>query len=298
MGSNNKRLTTEQFITKAMLIHGDKYDYSKVDYVNNSIKVIIICKEHGEFEQKPANHLKGANCRKCTGTLKLSLNEFISNANSVHNYKYDYSKTVYTVSKNKVTITCPIHGDFEQKANHHLQGHGCSYCGGSNISNTKEFIEKANKVHNNKYDYSLVEYKNSKSKITIICPIHGEFQQTPISHIKGSGCASCMACGFDINKPAYLYYLKVTTNDNQILYKIGITNRTVDERFNLTDLSKIEIVKQKLYEKGIDALAEETRIKRKFKKYQYKGSPVLSSGNTELFTEDIMLLHHNISSSA
>lgn len=102
-----------------------------------------------------------------------------------------------------------------------------------------------------------------------------------------------MACGFDKSKLAYLYYLKVTTDTNQILYKIGITNRTVNERFNLTDLSKIEIIKQKLYERGQDAYELEQKLLKMYKQYQYTGPNVLESGNTELFTVDILLLHHD-----
>ena len=108
--------------------------------------------------------------------------------------------------------------------------------------------------------------------------------------MKGAGCPSCAITGFDKNKPAILYYLKITTDTNQVLYKIGITNRTVNERFNLTDLSKIEIIKQKLYDNGQDALDWETKLKRMYKEYQYKGPDILSSGNTELFTEDIIAM--------
>ena len=96
-----------------------------------------------------------------------------------------------------------------------------------------------------------------------------------------------MKTGFNINKPAILYYLKITTEDNQVLYKIGITNRTVEERFSLIDLKKIEIIKQKTYKNGQEALDKENEIKRVFKEYIYKGPKVLDSGNTELFVKDI-----------
>lgn len=112
-------------------------------------------------------------------------------------------------------------------------------------------------------------------------------------HLLGCGCPKCAKHGFNIAKPAYLYYLKITTEDNRILYKIGITNRTVNERFNLTDLSKIEIIKQKLYENGQDALDWETKLKRKYKQYQYIGPDILKSGNTELFTKDIIAMWYS-----
>lgn len=114
-----------------------------------------------------------------------------------------------------------------------------------------------------------------------------------IDHLSGCGCPDCAEYGFQPSKPAILYYLKVTTNSGQILYKIGITNRTVNERFQLADLQKIEIVKQKLYESGQDAWDWETKLKRKYKEYQYTGPDILSSGNTELFTEDIIAMWYN-----
>ena len=150
-----------------------------------------------------------------------------------------------------------------------------------------------NKIHNFKYDYSKVVYTGIFNPVIIKCPLHGEFEQTPTVHLRGCGCPSCAKYGFDQTKPGYLYYLKITTDSGQILYKIGITNKSVDERFNLTDLSKIEIVKQKLYENGADALDWETKLKRKYKEYQYKGPDILSSGNTELFTEDIISMWYN-----
>lgn len=152
---------------------------------------------------------------------------------------------------------------------------------------TEQFINEAKKFHGNKYDYSKVDYINNSTKVTIICPVHGEFEQRPRSHLEGYGCAKCATSGFDKSKSAILYYLKVTTENNQVLYKIGITNRTVQERFNLTDLSKIEIVKQRTYENGQEAYDKEQEIIKKYAKYKYEGPKVLQNGNTELFTVDI-----------
>ena len=160
----------------------------------------------------------------------------------------------------------------------------------TNEKTNKQFISDSNIAHGDKYDYSKVNYINAHVKVTIICPEHGEFKQRPNNHLRGAGCSSCTKNGFNVQKQAILYYLKITTDTNQVLYKIGITNRTVNERFNLTDLSKIEIVKQKLYDNGQDALDWETRLKRMYKEYQYKGPDILSSGNTELFTEDIIAM--------
>ena len=123
-----KKSTKEDFIIKAKQVHGDKYDYSKVVYVNNQIKVCIICPEHGEFYQAPKNHLNGQGCPKCSGNKKLTKDDFIKKANEIHGYKYDYSKVEYINSQIKVCIICPEHGEFYQAPKNHLNGQGCPIC--------------------------------------------------------------------------------------------------------------------------------------------------------------------------
>jgi len=187
----------EEFIKKARLFHGDKYDYSKTEYVNSNTKVQITCPIHGEFEQKPHDHLSGSGCNKCGYEkigFKLSSNteEFIEKAILVHGDRYDYSKVVYVKNRLNVTITCPTHGDFEQTPNSHLSGKGCQVCGGSMLSSTEEFIKKVRLVRGDKYDYSKTEYVNSKTNVTITCPIHGDFEQTPQGHLSGKGCPRCI----------------------------------------------------------------------------------------------------------
>lgn len=187
---------TKDFIVKAVEVHGDKYDYSLVEYINTRTKVKIICKIHGEFEQNPNNHLKGSNCSKCCGTQQKTTEQFIDEAQQIHGNKYNYSKVNYTNSNNKVIIICKEHGEFEQRAIGHLTGKGCSLCGiGKNKLNRttpqNDFIIKSNEIHHNKYDYSKVIYTNSNTKIIIICKEHGEFEQLPIKHLNGQGCTKC-----------------------------------------------------------------------------------------------------------
>lgn len=192
-----KKLTTEEFIAKARAIHGDKYDYSKVVYKNNHTKVIIVCPEHGEFLQVPKSHLEGNGCPDCAKAIcKHSTKEFIARAKEVHGDRYDYSLVEYKGHNEKVTIICPVHGPFEQKAYAHLEGRGCQKCGieklkGGTPLTTEEFIKKAKAVHGDKYDYSLVEYERSYKKVKIICPEHGVFEQTPAGHLSGQGCKKC-----------------------------------------------------------------------------------------------------------
>ena len=178
------------FINRAKLFHNNKYDYSLVNYKNYETKVKIICPVHGEFEQTPHSHIK-CGCTKCFyDNIRPSTDDFINKAKLIHGDKYNYSLVDYVHSKKKVKIICPIHGEFLQKPNDHLNGYGCLKCG-NKVSNTNDFINKARLIHNNKYDYSLVDYVHSKKKVKIICPIHGEFLQTPVDHLSKKGCRQC-----------------------------------------------------------------------------------------------------------
>jgi len=200
--NNAKKNNKEDFIEKAKKVHGEKYDYSRVKYVNNRTKVCIICPEHGEFCQAPYAHLNGNGCPKCFSNKKRILfsfkkEDFIEKAKEVHGNKYDYSKTEYVNANTKVCIICPEHGEFWQTpyAHNNLKC-GCPKCGRINASFAEtmkldDFVKKAKEIHGDKYDYSKVNYINSKSNITIICPKHGEFLQTPDAHIHGSGCQIC-----------------------------------------------------------------------------------------------------------
>lgn len=125
---NTNRLTKEQFVEKSRFVHGDRYDYSKSVYVNGKTKVCIICPEHGEFWQKPSDHLHGQGCPFCANNRPLNNCEFIRRARFVHGAKYDYSKVNYTFSNVDVCIICPEHGEFWQTPNNHLMGHGCPKC--------------------------------------------------------------------------------------------------------------------------------------------------------------------------
>ena len=195
-----KRKTKEQFIEEAKKIHGDKYDYSLVVYEGTDKKVKIICPIHGVFEQLPREHLHGHGCQLCAKSLyKSKKDEFIEKAKKIHGDKYDYSKVEYNGYHNKVCIICPEHGEFwKTPAKHISSKQGCPNCTKkhSTIPNfnsytTEEWIKKAKSVHGDKYNYSKVEYVNSKTKVCIICPKHGEFWQYPSYHLNGNGCRKC-----------------------------------------------------------------------------------------------------------
>ena len=197
-----KRLTTEEFVHRAKLVHGEKYDYTKVVYVDCVTKVCIICPIHGEFWQKPVDHLRGAGCKHCACVNNgqktvLTTEDFIRKARLVHGNKYDYSKTRYVNAHTKVCIICPIHGEFWQEAYSHLSGNGCKLCsdpkaGDRTRFSHKDFLFHAKRKHGNKYDYSLVP-KDAKSTdiVPIICNKHGIFYQALQHHKRGSGCPHC-----------------------------------------------------------------------------------------------------------
>lgn len=194
--ANHRRSTLEKFILSAKKLHGDKYDYSLVEYKSSREKVSIICPKHGVFSQTPSDHTSGAGCPQCANEslserYRTGLEQFISRANEVHGNKYDYAKVMYSSLKDKVEIHCPIHGPFLQVAGSHLQGTGCPRCYGNAKATKEEFVFKARKVHGCVYDYSIVDYKNSTTKIMIVCPKHGIFEQQPQDHLAGYGCPIC-----------------------------------------------------------------------------------------------------------
>lgn len=194
-----KRLNKEEFIKRAKLIHGDRYDYSKVNYVNNSTKIILfdnVLKEY--FTITPASILNGCGNKNNVKNIlsqKFSMgkNTFIEKAMKKHGDRYDYSKVNYINNRTKVCIICPEHGEFQQTPDKHLRGQGCPKCCRKNKKyTTDEFIEQAIKIHGNLYDYSETVYgKNKKEKVKIICPKHGPFLITPESHLQGGGCKYC-----------------------------------------------------------------------------------------------------------
>jgi hypothetical protein len=192
--------TTEQFIEDAIKIHGNKFDYSLVEYKGVKNKVKIKCSESHVFEQTPNDHLNGHGCKICSGwgLMSENPNEFINRADKIHNNKYDYSKTKYIEHSTPLVITCKIHGDFKMAPKEHIiKKAGCQKC--SMIVSTKKrtwdlekFIIKAKEIHGNNYDYSESIYIKAYKKLNIKCKIHGLFSQTPKEHINQKhGCPIC-----------------------------------------------------------------------------------------------------------
>lgn len=182
----------ENFIEKASDIHNNKYEYNLVEWKNVGTKVTIVCKEHGNFEQTPSNHLMGKKCSYCSGVGRLTKNIFLERALKVHNNKYEYILDNNNITNTKkIKIKCKTHGIFNQTPKNHLKGQECPKCSNYYKYNQKEFIEKCIKVHGEKYDYTNIKYIKNSVNVKILCKIHGEFEQLPLNHLKGNGCYKC-----------------------------------------------------------------------------------------------------------
>jgi hypothetical protein len=202
-----RKLTSEVVIAKFKETHGDRYDYSKVNYRSSKTPVTIICPEHGDFEQTPGHHMRGVRCPGCAllaqgDARRYTTATFIEAARKVHGNDYDYSRVEYgQTNLCEVEIVCPEHGAFRQRAANHLFGKGCKKCadlrtGGAQALSEEEFFIKAREVHGDTYDYSRTVYRGTVRRITIVCPTHGEFEQIASNHVyQASGCPSCTTPG-------------------------------------------------------------------------------------------------------
>ena len=222
---------TQVFIEKARAKHGDRYDYSKTVYVRSRDRVIITCKEHGDFEQSADNHTRGQGCPKCADEVrskrltKTNIG-FIADAKRIHGDRYDYSKVIYTGNKNKVIIGCRKHGDFEQTPDNHLTGNGCTKCSKHQHS-TAEWIIEAKKTHGDRYDYSKTVYLRARDGVIITCKEHGDFEQVAHNHLNGNGCPRCL---WDRDQPTAIYLMQMGAQ-----VKIGIS---IDPDARLAQLNR------------------------------------------------------------
>jgi len=225
-------------------------------------------------------------------TKKLTTIDFVERAKIIHNDKYDYSLSTYVTTHIKVKIICPIHGVFEQSPHNHLAGFNCKQCSSENTGIERrvkliDFISQANLMHNNYYDYSLVEYVSAIEKVDIVCPIHGVFKQKPNAHIgQKQGCPSCYHQKMKDNGGTWsaiawhntgiksknfdgfkLYVIRCF-NENEEFIKIGKTFNKLKKRFSQIPY-KYEIIKTITSENGEYIHELEKRVKRKYNKHTY-----------------------------
>lgn len=311
------------FIRQAQSIHGIRYDYANVNYINVHTPVTIVCREHGEFEQTPNSHItKKSGCPFCAKNKRADSNRkttqtFIKKANQIHHNKYDYSQVIYVSALNPVTIVCSVHGKFNQRAASHLSGRGCSLCGVSAAKKhitltTKEFIDRAIKVHGDTYDYSDTNYTNAHSIVEVICGRHGVFLQRANDHLSGSGCRKCSyeksKGGFSLerfqNEPelkarrGYFYICHITIGEESFV-KVGITTRSTFKRYQYQNINLTTILETEL--DLYTAFVIEQNILQKFAKYKYVPKAKFN-GYTECFHPDALesittyispMLYHN-----
>lgn len=293
--------TTEQFIFEARTVHGNKYDYSQTKYVHSMGKVKIICPKHGCFLKTPNNHISSkSGCPSCAKKYRPTTEEFVEDMKQLHGNKYDYSNVLYINNKTKISIICPQHGTFEITPANHRNGMGCHLCANKNKGtyhkkDTSWFIETAKKIHNDKYDYSRVNYQTYHSKVIIVCPKHGEFNQTAGSHIHNkNGCPLCaterIEGGYGVkrfqnnphlkNEQGHLYVIQLF-DEHERFIKIGITKQIQERLTGRFPYSHqiITIVNGNLYE----LFKKEQKMKRKFKQLKYRPKYKFS-GHTECFS--------------
>lgn len=199
--ANKIRFDTATFIAKSNLVHNNKYDYRKTNYIDVVSTVVITCPVHGDFEQNAGGHMQGSGCFLCGRRLwALSVTNttenFIIRAKEKHGDRYDYTKSVYEHCDRPVIIVCKTHGDFLQAPSSHMSGMGCKKCSNDAAREaytltTEAFLEKAKLKHGDRYSYDKVKYVSYNTPVIITCSVHGDFEQTPGVHIRGSGCRKC-----------------------------------------------------------------------------------------------------------
>lgn len=210
-------MTNIEFIQSALCVHGDKYDYSLVEYNNSKSKVYIICEEHGKFLQLPNNHLMGHGCKKCRSLRKNTI-DLIIDFEKTHGDKYDYSLVEYKGANVKVEIICKKHGVFTQLPYSHISGRGCIKCDKSHELSNDEYIERSIAIYGDRYDYSLLNYTKSYKEVTIICKEHGSFQRVATDHLSGWGCRLCSEnCQLSKNEIVLYFNEK---HQNKYIYNI------------------------------------------------------------------------------
>lgn len=290
--SELRRLGDKVFTERAVLVHGKKYDYSLVDYVNSHSNIKIKCSEHGVFEQQAVHHLNGSGCPACQQLSSRSTSQaFIEKAIFLHSGRYDYSLTEYETARKKVKIICNDHGIFEQIPGAHLSGVGCKQCYDYNRLSAIEFCKKAVAMHGDKYNYEFVEYDNANKKVNIFCREHGMFAQVANDHLRGCGCPGCAVSGFDQTKSGILYYIRFDSELESPLYKIGITNYSADERIKTMYVSngiRSVVLREIWFENGAEARKLEKELHNEYAEHRYYGDDIMTSGNTELFVKDVL----------
>ncbi len=220
--AKNISVPFEEFVERARQKHGDKFQYVKESYVDIKSKMTILCPEHGEMNMTGQSHCVSSHgCRRCGDKERaikktISKETFLETCKKIHQNKYSYEHVEYKVTNDKIKIICPKHGLFTQEANKHYHGAGCRKCADDEIGNrnrktTEQFLTNAKVIWGDTYDYSLVDYVDSNTKVKIICSIHGIFEKNPSEHIHNQqGCQLCVSKRFSKLGTLWLNYMCVS----------------------------------------------------------------------------------------
>ncbi len=284
----SRKLTTDEFIQRCIAKHGNAYDYSRTEYVNQKTKIIVICPTHGEWECLPNNHeYHGNGCPSCGIRNRvvgrtLPFADFVDHANKIHSGAYAYNEDTYVNSYTPVGIVCSIHGEFLMKPNAHTSSkQGCPRCAGKHKPHA-EWVADFRRTHGDKYEYP-VDVINATTRTNIICPVHGEFSQTPSMHRSGQGCPSCAYTNHKgryselffnrlpdkKDSPAIIYVWEMF-NDSEHFIKVGITTTSVNQRIR-NNKSKTYKITEKFQQMLplYDAFMLEQKILDSFKQFAY-----------------------------
>ncbi len=306
LGKERISRKAKEFAKRSCKIHADMYDYSEAVYVGWQVPVKIICKRcGGAFMQVPNTHLSGGGCLNCNyksgmDTRRLGIDRYRDRVAEVHGNSITVVEdSTYMNNHNYVGHSCEICKNvFRAWPANILSGRGCPQCAwkkraeGRRLTHA-EFVSASREVHGDRYDYSIDEYFASNQPLNILCNRCCEvFSQTPGSHRNGSGCPRCAESGFRSDKPAILYYLSLPL---QGLYKIGITNRTVAQRYP-GQSSIYTILAEWNFLKGGDARKIEQDIIASNADQLYDGPSVLRRvGVSEIFISDVLGLDFTVS---
>lgn len=195
-------ITTPEWLKRFSVVHGDLYDYSKVDISGATNKATITCRKHGDFAQTPSMHAEGRGCPKCANEqnglrFRHTMASIIARFKETHGDRYDYSAVDCDMATSNVTIICKSHGPFEQHVSDHINGCGCPKCYAATVRPRSkrpwgEIYKDFVRMHGAKYEYDIESYTHAKGKLRIICPEHGPFMQTASDHANGCGCPMCI----------------------------------------------------------------------------------------------------------
>ena len=285
--------------------HNGKYTYDGSTYRDADSKIRATCPLHGDFWPQVSSHLRGKyGCRECGNiargqALKMTYEEWLRRARERYGDRFEYYPESWNTHRNigmkQLRFRCPDHGWQAMRPDYHLRSPmGCPQCGRAEGGDkrrltTEEFIARGHARFNGKYTYEKTVYRSSSEKVIITCPEHGDFSTLPSNHTAGHECPRCVPGGFNPGFPGIVYYLRIDAPDGA-LYKIGITNLTVWERYPYaSDQDRIMLLREWPYELGADAVADEKEVLRKYEAYRYSGLPVLLGvGVSEIFTCDVL----------